>query len=205
MAGNPPLMYACVSGNMELAKVLVTKTGADINQRNNMYLTPLVVACSYGSNDVVELLVHAGAVLDFRSTCQRTALFFAILYGYPECVKTLLKFGANMDLQDSIRKTPIDYAIEKQKKAETEEDKLKYGEILKLLANPPKRVTLSRFSKSNQLKNTCRNKIRQLLNSSPRDHLFTKKVKLLPLPNELKEYLQGNSTQSLNDALRLHP
>ncbi|KEI69476.1 hypothetical protein GV64_00860 [Endozoicomonas elysicola] len=198
-------MYACVSGNMGLAEVLLTQTGADVNQRNHIYETPLVVACSYGSNDFVELLVHAGAVLDFRSTCQRTALFFAIMYGYPECVNTLLKFGADMDLQDSMGKTPIDYAIEKQKKAETKEDKFKYGEILKLLANPPKRVTLSRFSKSNQLKNTCRNRIRQLLNSSSRDHLFTKKVKLLPLPNEQKEYLQGNSTQSLNDALRLHP
>ena len=52
----PPLHYACVNGNIEIARALVTG-GADVDKCDERDWTPLYFACRWGLKTVVVYLI----------------------------------------------------------------------------------------------------------------------------------------------------
>ncbi|CAL8352904.1 unnamed protein product [Merluccius merluccius] len=90
-----PLMTACSSANLEVAKFLISM-GADVNSRDQFSWTPLHHACHAGHLDTVELLVMAGAKVDSVAMNGGTPLMKAIESNGPPCVDYLIRAGANV-------------------------------------------------------------------------------------------------------------
>ncbi|CAL8243555.1 unnamed protein product [Lota lota] len=90
-----PLMTACSSVNLEMARFLIFM-GADVNSQDQFKWTPLHHACHAGQLDTVKLLVSAGAKVDAVALNGGTPLMKAIDSRAPHCVEYLIKAGANV-------------------------------------------------------------------------------------------------------------
>ena len=87
--------------------------GANPNVRNNAGVTPLVLAASKGSNDMVEKLIAAKANVNYANSSGETALIRAVQNRNLDMVETLLKAGANPDQVDlTPGKSARQYALE---------------------------------------------------------------------------------------------
>jgi ankyrin repeat protein len=87
---------------------LLLDKGAHTNSRDDIGMTPLMLACNYGHRGVVKMLVqHMGDQgLDERSDCGWTALHYAANRGHDEVVRFLLFAGADPTITDSRGRTP---------------------------------------------------------------------------------------------------
>ena len=59
--GNNLLHYAVESGNVDLISFVLVECGLDIDAQNNLGWSPLMLACSLGSPETVDLLLQNGA------------------------------------------------------------------------------------------------------------------------------------------------
>uniref|UniRef100_A0A915J5K1 Uncharacterized protein n=1 Tax=Romanomermis culicivorax TaxID=13658 RepID=A0A915J5K1_ROMCU len=69
--------------------------GADMNEKDNEGVTPLMLACLRGCRSTVHLLLAQGPLkIDVRNVdnAQRTALMFACAAGHDAVVQALLEF-----------------------------------------------------------------------------------------------------------------
>lgn len=66
LAGNTPLIMACVYGHLDIAQWLI-ENGADINAVNNDKNSPLHIASYHCYPDIVKLLIHHGADLTVKN------------------------------------------------------------------------------------------------------------------------------------------
>ena len=84
---------------MRIAKLLLhgkyEGKGADINLQDIHGDTPLIVACVYGHEAVVRLLLERGANTSLRYKDGRTALFTARVYKHAAIVALLEAHGAH--------------------------------------------------------------------------------------------------------------
>jgi hypothetical protein len=107
------LFHACQRDQEERVKEAITQ-GADVNFIHSL-LTPLIVASSYGSKNIVELLLKHGADpnLDIDG---KTALIMAVDNEHLDVVEVLLKYNANPDIQEvpSDGWTALLYAISRE-------------------------------------------------------------------------------------------
>uniref|UniRef100_A0A7E4V5F4 ANK_REP_REGION domain-containing protein n=1 Tax=Panagrellus redivivus TaxID=6233 RepID=A0A7E4V5F4_PANRE len=88
---NTPLLMAAYYDRIEIAQMLLKKN-ARVDEGNMLGITPLMVACSIGSIQMVHLLVKHGAtfgVSDLGQTC----LGFACANGHLDVVKYLVAAG----------------------------------------------------------------------------------------------------------------
>ena len=93
------LYYACQRGNDHLETVdLLLRSGADPSYRSERVLH---VACSFGSEKLVEILLNYGADINGHSEVRLTALISAILYGDGNIVRLLLRKGADVNARSS--------------------------------------------------------------------------------------------------------
>lgn len=94
----PPLALACMLGQLEMAKYLVSR-GADVNAASSTMArnrTPLYLAASAGHYEILLWLVESGAkVNEEESSSGRTPLFAAAAGGHLRIMKFLLSKGAN--------------------------------------------------------------------------------------------------------------
>ncbi len=103
--GRAPLMEAQTA---EVARFLISH-GADVNQRDEDGLTPLMEAARKNRPDVVQVLVEAGAELDARSTAYgTTALVLATDHDFDDVAEILRKAGAADDIVRRKNGQPID-------------------------------------------------------------------------------------------------
>lgn len=74
----------------------------DVNMRDCMNRTALMVACDLGLEEIVQLLVESKADLNAKDSENRTAIFDACIHdmSYLPIIKCLVGNGANIDLQD---------------------------------------------------------------------------------------------------------
>lgn len=83
------------------AIMLYMDNGGDINAKNDLYLTLLMVASLNGCYDTAKLLVDAGADPDAQSDDDgATALMEATGRGFIEIVRLLIEAHANIDLKE---------------------------------------------------------------------------------------------------------
>ncbi|MHC4072283.1 MAG: ankyrin repeat domain-containing protein, partial [Planctomycetota bacterium] len=91
------LNQAAVDGDLDRVKSLVSG-GADVNVKNRMGMTPLVVAAMNDRTAVCEFLVANGADLNAKDGRSQTALYFAVDKGNKELVEMLVKKGADVNI-----------------------------------------------------------------------------------------------------------
>ncbi len=96
--GNPPLMIALKKGFSVIAKILLV-AGADVNARDKLGLTPLLVACgknTQGYTDIAETLIKKGAFINVRDSLGNTPLLLALSGGSVQIARLLIERGADV-------------------------------------------------------------------------------------------------------------
>jgi len=91
------LNQASVDGELDRVKELVSG-GADVNSKNRMGMTPLVVAAMNNRTAVCEFLASNGADLNAKDGQGRTALYLAVDRGNKELMELLIKKGADVNM-----------------------------------------------------------------------------------------------------------
>uniref|UniRef100_A0A8C7Z541 Poly [ADP-ribose] polymerase n=1 Tax=Oryzias sinensis TaxID=183150 RepID=A0A8C7Z541_9TELE len=74
---------------------LLLRKGANINEKNKDFMTPLHISAERAHNDVLEVLQKHGAKVNAVDTLGQTALHRAALAGHIQTCKLLLSFGAD--------------------------------------------------------------------------------------------------------------
>ncbi|XP_047228404.1 poly [ADP-ribose] polymerase tankyrase-1-like isoform X2 [Girardinichthys multiradiatus] len=74
---------------------LLLRKGANINEKNKDFMTPLHVAAERGHNDIMEVLQKHGAKVNALDTLGQTALHRAALAGHLQTCRLLLGYGAD--------------------------------------------------------------------------------------------------------------
>lgn len=107
--GTNALMGACMNGNLEVARLLLSKD-VKVNQQDGEGLTALMYTARGGYPQLGELLISRGAKLEIKDQFGRTALTVATIYGNYDMVRLLIAAGANVHVKDIHDMKPIVYA-----------------------------------------------------------------------------------------------
>jgi ankyrin repeat protein len=81
---------------LQIAKSLI-QHGANINARNSVRASPIIVASGEGKTKLVDLLIKSGADVNDKYDRDLSALFIAAQKGNVEVIKILLQNGADID------------------------------------------------------------------------------------------------------------
>jgi ankyrin repeat protein len=111
------IMKACRDCNAVNVVAFLLENGANINDRDTIDQTPLIIAAFNGCKDIVKMLLDAGADIGHRNDQGENALISAAQEGNIDVVKVLLEAGADVNQSNADGETPLDLAIRlKQKK-----------------------------------------------------------------------------------------
>ncbi|XP_074753851.1 ankyrin repeat domain-containing protein 29 isoform X3 [Athene noctua] len=88
--------WAARKGNLALLQLLLNSGRVDVDCKDSLGTTALMVASYYGHIDCVRELVLQGADINLQREDGGTALLAACQYGHAKVVETLLKHGANI-------------------------------------------------------------------------------------------------------------
>uniref|UniRef100_A0A671X6A5 Poly [ADP-ribose] polymerase n=1 Tax=Sparus aurata TaxID=8175 RepID=A0A671X6A5_SPAAU len=77
---------------------LLLRKGANVNEKNKDFMTPLHVAAERAHNDIMEVLQKHGAKVNALDTLGQTALHRAALAGHLQTCRLLLGYGADASL-----------------------------------------------------------------------------------------------------------
>lgn len=108
---NAGLLEACQTGDLEIAKLLLSLIGSDVNCHGVNAVTPLQVAIQHGHEDLIEFLLTQGADLEAEDFNGRTALHYAAVEKNLAVLDLLLKKGANICATDSNDAYPLHHAV----------------------------------------------------------------------------------------------
>jgi ankyrin repeat protein len=111
------IMKACRDCNSTNVVAFLLENGANINDRDTIDQTPLIIAAQNGCKDIVKMLLDAGANIEHKNDQGENALISAAQEGHIDTVKLLLYAGADINQSNADGETPLDLAIRlKQKK-----------------------------------------------------------------------------------------
>ncbi|PRP80928.1 hypothetical protein PROFUN_11257 [Planoprotostelium fungivorum] len=99
--GNTVLMYAALTGNVPVVKMLLDIHINLVDQMNKQGDTPLMYACMSGSLECAEELLKSGANVNHRSQAGMSPLLCATKQDHPHVVKLLLDGGADVFIKDN--------------------------------------------------------------------------------------------------------
>jgi ankyrin repeat protein len=105
------LLKASQNCNATNVVSFLLKNGADIDDRDLIDQTPLIVASQHGCKDIVELLLKAGSNIKHKNQQGETALISATQEGHIDVVKFLLDAGADKNEPNAEGETPLMLAI----------------------------------------------------------------------------------------------
>lgn len=112
--GAPPLLLALRSGFTVIAGILVNAC-ADVNARDSLGLTPLLVACgkpTTGYRQIAEALINRGALVNVRDRLGNTPLLLSLSGGTFDIAALLIERGAEVTV--STRKGDSAIALAKR-------------------------------------------------------------------------------------------
>lgn len=96
--GGMTIHEAVLQKDVEALETLISR-GTDLNEQSDQYRrTPLMLACEYPSEPIVQLLIRAGADVNYTSGTGETALFFLLTKGVSNFGR-----GMSQDLKDMVR------------------------------------------------------------------------------------------------------
>jgi ankyrin repeat protein len=107
--GDTPLHIAVMFEHKELVRLLI-HYGANVNEKNNILLTPLHMTRGPG---IVRELIDNGAEIDAVDHKKITPLHLACRFGDIETVVLLIHHGANVNSQDKRGLTPLHFAVDR--------------------------------------------------------------------------------------------
>lgn len=117
--------WAARNGYWQVVEVLL-RHGVEVNAKNNLDMTSLIVAAGQGHLEVVQLLLQYGANVDAKDITDRTPLWMAAGARCRKIVELLLQHGAKVDAKDNDDKTPLEVAVEK-KRVDVVKELLQHG------------------------------------------------------------------------------
>ena len=91
-----------------VAKALL-EAGADVNARDDADRTPLFMAVTAGTPEMVSCIISAGADVNAQNIWGESPLHIAVQNGSFDAAKMLLLAGAKPDAKDRIGRTPLDF------------------------------------------------------------------------------------------------
>lgn len=97
-------------GNATLLRILLNSGRMDVDCRDSVGTTALMVASHCNHMDCVRELILQGAGINIQRESGSTALYFAAQQGNDEIVKFLLEYGASTELSTKNRATPLSIA-----------------------------------------------------------------------------------------------
>ena len=92
--GTPLIVRLMASEKHDCVSKILLENGVDVNETDKTWKTALMLACKYGSIEIIECLLNKKARLEAIDRQNWTALFYASYYGRDEVVKLLIKKGA---------------------------------------------------------------------------------------------------------------
>jgi len=110
---DPLVLAALKRGHTVVAKI-VLEAGADVNLRNKLGLTPLLMACgkaTRGYRVIAEALIARGANVNIRDVIGNTPLLLAISGGMFDIAKILIERGASVSMSSQKGETPLELAL----------------------------------------------------------------------------------------------
>ncbi|XP_063922943.1 uncharacterized protein LOC135137260 [Zophobas morio] len=115
LGGRSLLHFAVVKNNIKCVEKLLSFPTYRIHLDSLDHFastTPLILACLYGYNDIVELLLKFKADANMSNKINLTPLHLAAAYGHHNIVVTLIKYGAKANAQDEKKATPLHFACD---------------------------------------------------------------------------------------------
>ncbi|KAM5148969.1 CARD- and ANK-domain containing inflammasome adapter protein-like [Mantella aurantiaca] len=103
-------MFKAVKLNLYGIVNALADKGADVNARNDIQYTPLLLAAELGKAESARALVQKGAKLDDRTPNLNTALHLAVQGGDASTAKLLLQKGMSANLTSAGEQTPLHVA-----------------------------------------------------------------------------------------------
>jgi len=109
-----PLHHAAHLGSVRIIDSLLQR-GANVKAVDFHEMCPLMIACSKGNKDAVQMLLDKGyADPEQSDEASWNSLFHAAYAGHLEIVKIILAEGVNKDKKDKQRAKAIDWAMLKE-------------------------------------------------------------------------------------------
>ena len=108
-SGPSQLLQLAEEGNLAAMRQLA-KDGEDLDQRDAMGTTPLIVAALRGQAEMIDFLVQQGAKVEATTLDGSTPLHIAALFGRVQAVKKLLEHGSDATSRNQYGGTALDNA-----------------------------------------------------------------------------------------------
>lgn len=97
----------------EIAELLITRYGLEINAKNYNLRTPLWQASFTGNEEAVKILIALGADISARDKMGETCLHAAAQMGHSEVIDILINNGAEVNVKNNNGESSLDIAIKK--------------------------------------------------------------------------------------------
>jgi len=104
------LHEAAEVGDIDVMRLLLSVANSDVDVRDDMEATPLVVAAAASQRDAAKVLITHGADPNAQNAKGDTALHWACYRGCLETVKKLLQAGAAVNARGDVGNTPLHMA-----------------------------------------------------------------------------------------------
>ncbi|XP_067845693.1 CARD- and ANK-domain containing inflammasome adapter protein [Heptranchias perlo] len=103
-------LFKAVQKNLHRTVGILIDQGIDVNTRNGMQYTPLLLAAELGHAESVKVLINKGARLDERTPNMNSALHLAVQIGSLSVAKLLMDMGMDANIIGSGDQTPLHIA-----------------------------------------------------------------------------------------------
>lgn len=104
------LLKAAEMNKLELAKLCI-KEGANVNVKDRLGRTPLILAAALGSKEIINLLLSNYGDINICDDNGITPFSYAVYYSHKDIAQILINNNANIDQQNGHGCTALKYAV----------------------------------------------------------------------------------------------